>query len=418
MILNKTFGSALIVAGTTIGAGMLAMPLTSADMGFGFTFLLLICLWGLLCYSALLFVEAYQKSTTPDAGIASLAEQYFNTVHPVVGKIARIITTLSLWVFMYAITTVYILGAASVIEPYLGWFGEFTHSVAIILFTIVFGAIIVVGAKSVDLVTRLLFALKLVAFGFVVIALIPNVTFDNLTTLPTSSLLFFSASPVIFTAFGFHAVIPSLNKYLEGDIKKLRIAIIAGTAIPLVIYTLWQLAVLGGFDQNQFTEIIKSDPTVNGLVTAAFKTTGNSAIGTVVSIFSVLALLTSFLGVTLALFDFVADFLKRIKLDGVLAKIKLRTPLITLATFAPPLLFALFYNDFLKTLSYAGQIFAFYGLLLPIAIVFIFRKNHPDAPYKVLGGKAMLIAALVAGLIIIAVPYLINADLLPSVVGS
>lgn len=58
---NKTFGSALLVAGTTIGAGMLAMPLTSAEMGFTYTLILLFILWGLLSYSALLFVEVYQK---------------------------------------------------------------------------------------------------------------------------------------------------------------------------------------------------------------------------------------------------------------------------------------------------------------------------------------------------------------------
>ncbi|XYU82413.1 aromatic amino acid transport family protein [Pasteurella multocida] len=59
---NKTFGSALLVAGTTIGAGMLAMPLTSAEMGFTYTLILLFILWGLLSYSALLFVEVYQKA--------------------------------------------------------------------------------------------------------------------------------------------------------------------------------------------------------------------------------------------------------------------------------------------------------------------------------------------------------------------
>ena len=57
MLQNKTFGSALIIAGTTIGAGMLAMPLTSAGMGFGYTVLLLVGLWALLVYSGLLFVE-------------------------------------------------------------------------------------------------------------------------------------------------------------------------------------------------------------------------------------------------------------------------------------------------------------------------------------------------------------------------
>ena len=39
---NRTLGSILIVAGTTIGAGMLAMPLASAGVGFGVTLGLLI----------------------------------------------------------------------------------------------------------------------------------------------------------------------------------------------------------------------------------------------------------------------------------------------------------------------------------------------------------------------------------------
>ena len=56
MLKNKTFGSALIIAGTTIGAGMLAMPLTSAGIGFGYTVFLLVGLWALLVYSGLLFV--------------------------------------------------------------------------------------------------------------------------------------------------------------------------------------------------------------------------------------------------------------------------------------------------------------------------------------------------------------------------
>ncbi|NVP00232.1 hypothetical protein HWA77_08430, partial [Photobacterium damselae subsp. damselae] len=34
MSFNKTFGSMLIIAGTTIGAGMLALPLASAGLGF------------------------------------------------------------------------------------------------------------------------------------------------------------------------------------------------------------------------------------------------------------------------------------------------------------------------------------------------------------------------------------------------
>lgn len=59
--MNKTLGSTLITSGTMIGAGMLAMPLTSAGIGFTFTVVLLVLLWILLTYSALLFVEVYQR---------------------------------------------------------------------------------------------------------------------------------------------------------------------------------------------------------------------------------------------------------------------------------------------------------------------------------------------------------------------
>jgi tyrosine-specific transport protein len=57
---NRTLGSIFIVAGTTIGAGMLAMPLAAAGVGFGVTLLLLGTLWALMCYTALLLLEVYQ----------------------------------------------------------------------------------------------------------------------------------------------------------------------------------------------------------------------------------------------------------------------------------------------------------------------------------------------------------------------
>ena len=103
--MNKTVGSTLLVAGTMIGAGMLAMPRTSAGIGFGFTIVLLLSLWALLTFSALLFVELYQTAES-DAGIGTLAEQYF-------GKAGRIVSTLVLIVFLYALIAAYVSGGGS-----------------------------------------------------------------------------------------------------------------------------------------------------------------------------------------------------------------------------------------------------------------------------------------------------------------
>ena len=100
---NKILGSALMIAGTTIGAGMLAMPLTSAGMGFGATLALLIGLWALLAYTGLLFMEVYQTAPRQDVGVASLAEQYL-------GIGGRLSATISLLVLLYALLAAYISG--------------------------------------------------------------------------------------------------------------------------------------------------------------------------------------------------------------------------------------------------------------------------------------------------------------------
>ncbi|MCW9715847.1 aromatic amino acid transport family protein [Avibacterium sp. 21-594] len=401
---NKTFGSALLVAGTTIGAGMLAMPLTSAEMGFGYTLALLFILWILLSYSALLFVEVYQKAERKDAGIATLAEQYF-------GITGRVLATLSLVIFMYAILSAYVTGGGSLLAGLLPFLGDNATSVSIVLFTVVLGVFIVISTGAVDALTRLLFVIKLVAFVLVLAMMLPLVTSDNLLAMPLKDFLIVSASPVFFTSFGFHVIIPSINKYLDGDIRRLRIAIIGGTAIPLVAYILWQMATHGVFPQSEFVQIVNNDPTLNGLINATFQATGSSLISGAVRTFSTLALVTSFLGVALSLFDCLDDLLKRVN-------IKANRIQLGLLTFIPPLAFALFYPDgFIAALGYAGQMFTFYGLVLPVGMAWQARKRYPDMPYRVLGGNISLFIALLLGLLIMNVPFLIQAGYLPQVIG-
>ncbi len=402
---KKTFGSALIIAGTTIGAGMLAMPLTSAEMGFTYTLFLLVALWALLSYSALLLVEVYQRAERQDAGIASLAEQYF-------GLPGRFLATLSLIVFMYAILTAYISGSGGdLLSPIFAFLGDQAKNISIIIFTLIFGTFVTIGTGSVDLVTRLLFILKLIVFGIVLLTMLPNVTFDNLKAMPLKDFLLISASPVFFTSFGFHVVIPSINKYLNGDIKRLRIAILIGTGIPLLAYALWQMAIHGAFAQTEFVRIVRANPTLGGIVEATHQATGSTLISRAVAAFSILALITSFLGVALSLFDCLDDLLKRVNIRTNRLKLGL-------LTFIPAIFFALFYLDFLNALTYAGQMFTFFGLVLPVGMAWRMRRLYPELPYRVSGGNITLFIAFLLGLLIMNVPFIIHAGYLPAVIGS
>lgn len=404
--MNKTVGSTLLVAGTMIGAGMLAMPLTSAGIGFGFTIVLLLSLWALLTFSALLFVELYQTAES-DAGIGTLAEQYF-------GKAGRIVSTLVLIVFLYALIAAYVSGGGSLLMDLLPTAGDTggSNKLAVLLFTVIFGTFIVIGTHSVDKINRVLFFVMIAAFVLVLSLMLPKIQFDNLMAMPIDNALMISASPVFFTAFGFHGSIPSLNKYLGGNVNALRRSILVGSGITLGAYILWQLSTHGLLTQNDFLQILQEDATLNGLVKATLAITGSSIIAGAVKLFSTLALVTSFLGVGLGLLECIEDLLKR-SFNRSAGRITLG-----LLTFIPPLIFALFYPEgFILALGYAGQMFAFYAVVLPVSLVWKARRLHPHLPYRVRGGNLALFVVLALGVAITAIPFAIRAGYLPFVVG-
>ena len=404
--MNKTVGSTLLVAGTMIGAGMLAMPLTSAGIGLTATVFLLIGLWAVLTFTALLFVELYQTADS-DAGIGTLAAQYF-------GKAGRIISTAVLIVFLYALIAAYVSGGGSLLMDLLPAMGDkdTMNKIAVLVFTIFFGSFIVIGTHSVDKINRVLFFVMIAAFILVLALMLPNIKFDNLMVMPIDNALIISASPVFFTAFGFHGSIPSLNKYLNGNVKSLRIAILVGSGITLFAYFLWQLSTHGLLSQNEFLQILREDATLNGLVKATLEITQSPIIANAVKTFSTLALVTSFLGVALGLLECIEDLLKQ-SFDIHAGRISLG-----LMTFIPPVLFSLFYPEgFILALGYAGQMFAFYAVVLPVALVWKARSIHPNLPYQVWGGKALLVLVLVLGVIITSIPFAIRAGYLPFVVG-
>ena len=414
--MNKTLGTTLLVSGTMIGAGMLAMPLTSAGIGFTFTVVLLISLWLLLTCSALLFVEVYQ-TTESDSGIGTLSALYF-------GNAGRVVSTTVMFVFLYALLAAYISGGGEILMKatqstgLLGQEGviantspEMTLKIFIGIFTVFFGSFVIISTKVVDGFNRLLFFVMLAALVVVMFVMFPKASVQNLMAMPLDNALIISAAPIFFTSYGFHGSIPSLVKYMEGDVRGLRIAIVAGSAITLVGYILWQLSTHGVLSQSEFTQILKEKPTLYGLIEACRRITGSEIIASAVQLFSALALVTSFLGVALGLFDCTEDMLRK----GL--HINAGRLLLGAITFLPPVLFAYFYPDFIAALSYAGQMFAFFAVVLPVGLVWKARRRYPNLPYRVAGGDIALIIALVIGIVVACIPFFVKAGMLPPVVG-
>ncbi|ATG16961.1 tyrosine transporter TyrP [Providencia alcalifaciens] len=399
---NRTLGSILIVAGTTIGAGMLAMPLAAAGVGFTGIVCLLIGLWMLMSYTSLLLVEVYQHNPA-NMGLGSVAKKYL-------GPVGQIVTGLSMLLLMYALTTAYIGGAGVLIADSLSsWWGvTVSTQSAIIMFTVVGGAIVCVGTHSVDFINRILFTAKTIFLVIMLAVMMPHAEAINLSTMPLEKGLVLAAVPVIFTSFGFHGSVPSLVNYMNGDVRKLRIIFITGSAIPLVAYILWQIATLGAIPSDTFMGILAQSSGLNGLLTAIRDVVATPRVNMAVALFMDLALATSFLGVALGLFDYLADLFKRSNNFAGRAQT-------TLLTFVPPLLAALFFSSFVQALTYAAVALSVLALIIPALLTMRVRKLEAKGVYRVKGGTPILGLVLLCGIAVIAIQFAIVAGFLPNV---
>jgi len=400
---NRALGSVFIVAGTTIGAGMLAMPLAAAGVGFATTLGLLFILWAVMCYTALLLLEVYQH-VPAETGLGSLAQRYL-------GRYGQWITGFSMMFLMYALTAAYISGAGELLASSISeWFNvSLSSSAGVLIFTLVAGGVVCIGTSLVDLFNRFLFSAKILFLVIMLALLMPHVHQANLLTMPLEKGLALSALPVIFTSFGFHGSVPSIVSYMGGNIRQLRKVFIIGSAIPLVAYIFWQLATLGSIDSPTFIGLLASQSGLNGLLQALRDVVASAHVELAIHLFADLALATSFLGVSLGLFDYLADlFRRRNSVSG-----RLQTGIIT---FLPPLAFALFYpRGFVMALGYAGVALAVLALLLPSMLAWQSRKHHPHSGYRVLGGKPALCVIFACGIAIITIQFLIVAGWLPQV---
>lgn len=396
--MNKTLGSGFLISGTMIGAGMLGMPLTSAGLGFKASLLLLIFLWWVLTCSALLYVEIYQVAQK-SSGIAHLAGQIFDYR-------MRFLVHLVLLLFLYALLSAYIVGGSEMSLRLLFPKKDIVDflPLAALCFTFILALLLSFELYVVDYVNRALFVALLLTLLFLLLLMLPKVRFENLLASPLDGRFFFLALPVFFTAFGFHGSIPMLHGYLEGNSFAFRRAIFYGSALTVLVYAVWLFAGHGILSQQDFMVISEAEDGLSSFVLALQNATGSLFLALAMQCFALLALLTSFIGVALGIMACLRDVFVQ--------DLNWRAPryLLVLFGFLPPLVFALFFpQGFLLALSYAGQMFAFFAVVLPALLAWRVRLLYPSLPYRVFGGRFVLLLLMVLGVVIAVLPFFIVA---------
>ena len=387
--MNKTtrfLGAILLISGTTIGAGMLALPVVTAFGGFWPSIALFAACWLLMLASGLFFLDV-NLAIRGEPNLISMAGK-------TLGLGGKIVSWGFYLLLLYALTAAYIAASTPLFVRAIAAVTGYTLPFWLAPFSlpVLFGGFIYFGTKGVDYINRFLMGGLILSY-ILLVGFVPSHVHGALLShfdWPAISI----AIPVVVTSFGYHIIIPSLTTYLQHDTKLLRLAIIIGSLIPFLVYLIWQVLVLGVVPLDLLVQSWKKGEAATQPLSVILH---QSWIGAAASFFSFFAIVTSFLGVSLSLSDFLTDGFKIKKSwEGRLIACAL--------TFIPPLFFVFTYQrGFYLALEYAG---AFVAVLLIILPAIMAWKIPKPTIYHRFWGRFALVAVIVLGCVLVAVDFL------------
>lgn len=382
---GSVLGGILLIAGSCIGAGMLALPVITGIAGFVPSMVMLVLAWLFMTSTSFLLLEA-NLSLGHNLSLVSIAEK-------TLGKTGKLLCWLLFIFLFYSLSIAYIAASGSILESIVADLFDFALPawVGSLLFTVLFGIVLYIGTRHVDYLNRLLMVGLVVAYCILVILGSRHINISYLAVKYWKYSL--AALPVLIISFGFHNMIPSLAMYFKGDVKRLRITLLIGSIIPLFIYLLWEIVMLGIIPIEGREGLLHALDQGEVATASLRAVVGVSWINTVAQAFALFAIITSFLAQSLSLVDFLADGLR-------IPKIGFGRLSLVLLTLVPPFAFAFaFPGIFIKALNFAGGFSAviLFGVM-PVLMVWVLRYKRKDKTTKILpiGRPALTLVILFA----------------------
>ena len=370
---GSVLGAAALVAGTTVGAGVLALPTATAAAGFGPSSLALIVAWVYMTFSGLLIAELTLNNigTTgrPGLGLLELYQRSLGQPWTQLGGAAYFFLHYAMMVAYLAQGGVNVdaalssLGLANVVEAFPG--------VGQVVFGTVCGLALLVGSNAVVETVNNWLVLGVAATFLSIVAIGAgsadwHALLDPANQHPEQVV---SCLPILFLALVYQNVVPTIVTQLEGDRTKITQAIVGGTALPLLMFVAWNAVVLGNA-LGSGVDLSTVDPV------AALQTGGaaGAELGPLVSAFSSLAVVTSLIGFSYGLVDAWTDVF-RINTQSPDFQRQFKLPLLALV-FGPPLALSVADPDiFYRALEYGGA-FGVSTLFLVLPPIMVWQERY------------------------------------------
>jgi tyrosine-specific transport protein len=376
---NEALGSSIaLISGTTVGAGILALPVLAAPSGFIPSTITLVLAYGIMCSTGILIAESCcnlrQKNLSSfnedvTTGIISITSQ-------VLGKSGSVVSSVVYAMNNFILLTAYIAQAGTILNNAFNLSEKYTGP---LVYSVVMGLFMAFSPKAwIELLNNSLFAVLLIVFASLLVIGIGEINIPNLFYSNYSMIL--SAFPVMLLALVYHNIVPTICSQLDYNRENIVKAIIVGTLIPLLMFICWDGVILGiGLPEtiDNVADIASGvseagppnyDP-VAVLERGRHLDQGVDYTSVAVNAFGMSAITTSFIGFIISSVDFYKELLANYMNDSSSDK------WLYAFSIAPPLVVAITDPSvFLNALDYAGT----YGVsilfgILPIIIAYRLR---------------------------------------------
>lgn len=225
-------GCASLIAGTMVGAGVLALPAVSAPAGFFPASAALIGTWFYMAASAMLSAEVAVHASCAlgrPSGVSLLSQARLT-----LGPAGAAVSSLSYVFLHFAVLVAYVTQGATIGQHI---FANIPHWLAGFGFLGALGyALYALNDEQVDTMNNLLFTGVMLSFGAVLAALMPSVRIDALSPSHANWMAVPKAVPTLLLSCVYHNIVGNVASRLQGDVDRIRRAVFVGSGVPLVMF--------------------------------------------------------------------------------------------------------------------------------------------------------------------------------------
>ncbi len=331
---------AFLITGQLVGAGILGIPVIAGIAGFFPALIIMAVYGGAMFFSALILGKEAADRADPVFNFPSLYQEYL-------GRTGKWIAIVINMLMLYGLLVAYIAGGTAIITRIFNV--NFNVAIVMPIFFALMTWFTLMGVNFVRKYTTILIILLWISFIALIIMGEKRI---NPAYLKHIDWMFFPVTvPIIVTSFNFSNLIPVVSKTLNWKMSLIWKAMFIGLVIAFVMNAAWIMVGTGilplhGGKESLIYSFIHNLPATIPIAKAVH----TPSFLTAALIFSVIAIVTSYVGNAIGLLSFntdlVTNFLKQ--------KSKI---LVALITFIPPLIITFIWPDiFIKAINITGGV--------------------------------------------------------------